>query len=148
QPRRMAPFEKSLYWKPYRKLVAAITNSILQKQIPVIFWIVGTMMDWKFIKLYIIKPHWKGLTAGFVAVIFIGLADVLDPWPIKIVLDYVIGSKQMPEWISVFVDPLFGGSKTAILRLAAAAVIAIAGIGAAAFYFEKNLITKIGQSVV
>src|SRR5215831_2940231 len=104
------------------------------------------MMEWKFINRYIVKPHWKQLSAGFTAVIFIGLADVLEPWPIKIVLDYVIGSKQMPEWAAAF--PLFGGGKTTILHFAAVSVITIAAVGAAAFYFEKNLITRIAQSVV
>src|SRR5262249_29563517 len=106
------------------------------------------LMDWQFLNRYIVKPHWKHLAAGFTAVFFIGLTDVLEPWPIKIVLDYVIGSKQMPEWVSVLVYALVGGSKATFLHFAAAAVIAIAAVGAAAFYFEKNLITGIAQAVV
>jgi subfamily B ATP-binding cassette protein MsbA len=101
-----------------------------------------------FVARYIIKPHWKKLSAGLVAVFFIGLTDVLEPWPIKIVLDYVIGTKRMPEWTSVFVDRSFDGNKTAILHFAAAAVVVIAASGALASYFEKNLITRVGQLVM
>jgi subfamily B ATP-binding cassette protein MsbA len=101
-----------------------------------------------FMARYIVKPHWKKLSAGLVAVIFIGLTDVLEPWPIKIVLDYVIGTKRMPEWTSVFVNRSLEGNRTAILHFAAAAVVAIAAAGALASYLEKNLITRVGQSVM
>src|SRR5690242_17541552 len=105
-------------------------------------------MDKKFILQYVVRPHWKKLSAGLAAVLVIGLTDVLEPWPIKIVLDYVIGSRPLPHWTSVFVDSIFGGNKTAVLHFAAALVIAIAAAGALASYLEKNITTAVGQSVI
>jgi subfamily B ATP-binding cassette protein MsbA len=54
----------------------------------------------------------------------------------------------MPERISVFVQRAFGGDKMAILQFAVALVIAIAAAGALASYLEKNLTTRVGQSVM
>src|SRR5262245_45850973 len=105
-------------------------------------------MDRKFILRYVLKPHWRRLGAGLATVCIIGLADVLEPWPIKVVLDYVIGSKRMPEWLSAAVEKNLGGDRMAILHFAAALVIAIAAAGAAASYVEKTLTTKVGQSVM
>jgi subfamily B ATP-binding cassette protein MsbA len=76
------------------------------------------------------------------------MADVLEPWPIKVVLDYVIGSKPMPDWLATLVDGAFGGNKMSILHFAAILVIVIAGAGAIASYLEKNLTTRVGQSVM
>src|SRR5262249_29795425 len=61
-------------------------------------------MDRKFILCYVLKPHWKRLSGALLTASIIGLADLLEPWPIKVVLDYVIGSKKMPQWLSVVVD--------------------------------------------
>ena len=71
-------------------------------------------METKFLR-YVLRPHWKRLSAALAAVCIIGLTDVLEPWPIKIVLDYVVGSKQMPQWVSALVERTFGGNKLAIL---------------------------------
>src|ERR1051326_4519335 len=35
----------------------------------------------------LIRPHWKELTLAFVAVLGETLSDVLEPWPIKVVVD-------------------------------------------------------------
>jgi subfamily B ATP-binding cassette protein MsbA len=105
-------------------------------------------MDKKFILRYVLNPHWKKLVAAFVTVWVIGLADVLEPWPIKVVLDYVIGSKPMPDWLSALVDRAFGGDRMSILHFGAALVIVIASAGAIASYVEKTLMTRVGQSVM
>src|SRR5262249_49421352 len=105
-------------------------------------------MDRKFILCYVLKPHWKCVRGALLTASIIGLADLLEPCPIKVVLDYVIGSKHMPQWLSGVVDRSFGGDKMAVLHFAAVLVIAIAAAGALASYLEKTLITRVGQSVM
>ena len=41
---------------------------------------------------YVLRPHWKSLTSAFFAVTVESITDLMEPWPIKVVLDYVIGS--------------------------------------------------------
>ena len=82
-----------------------------------------------------------------VAVLGETLTDLLEPWPLKIVFDHVLGSKKMPHWLDSLVAYL-GHDKIAILQFAALAVIGIAAVGSISTYFEKYLTTSVGQWVM
>lgn len=97
---------------------------------------------------YLLGPHWATLGVALVAVVVEGATDLLDPWPLKIVFDYVIGSKQMPGRLAAMVTSTFGQDKLAVLNFAAAAVVVIAAVGAVSSYAEKYLTTKVGQWVM
>jgi len=92
-------------------------------------------------------PHWASLTFAFVAVIGESVTDLLEPWPLKVVFDYVFGSKHMPDWLASIVN-LIGTDKLSILNFAAIAVILIAVFGAISSYGEKYLTTSVGQWVM
>jgi subfamily B ATP-binding cassette protein MsbA len=77
-----------------------------------------------------------------------GAASLFDPWPIKIVLDYALGSRPMPEWIARFILATFGEGKLAIIYFAAIATVVVAAVGAIASYTENCLTTRIGQMVM
>lgn len=96
---------------------------------------------------YLLRPHWRTLAVAFVAVLGETITDLLEPWPLKVVFDYVLGSKRMPHWLGSLVAPI-GHDKVAILEFAALAVISIATIGAVSTYFEKFLTTSVGQWVM
>jgi subfamily B ATP-binding cassette protein MsbA len=73
---------------------------------------------------------------------------VLEPLPIKIVVDNVLQSKKLsPQWLGEFVTRLFGQNKLATLNFAIAAVATIAVVGAVSAYFEKYLTTSVSQWV-
>ena len=96
----------------------------------------------------LLRPYWQWLAIAFVALLAEGAMDVLEPWPLKIVFDNVIGSKRMPALLARLVDNSTGQNKLAILEFAALAVIAIAITGAIASYTQKYLTTKVGQQVM
>src|SRR6201993_5569962 len=93
----------------------------------------------------LIRPHWKALTLAFVAVLGQTFSDVLEPWPIKIVIDNILQSKKLPNWLAGFVSGAFGQNKLAVLNFAVAAVAGIAVIGAISSYVEKYLTTSVSQ---
>ncbi|HEY3130945.1 MAG TPA: ABC transporter ATP-binding protein [Acidobacteriota bacterium] len=97
---------------------------------------------------YLLRPHWATLGLALVAVLIESATDLLDPWPLKIVFDYVIGSKQMPSRLAAAVSSTFGQDKLAVLNFAAIAVVVIAAVGAVSSYVEKYLTTKVGQWVM
>ncbi|HJY87847.1 MAG TPA: ABC transporter ATP-binding protein [Candidatus Acidoferrales bacterium] len=97
---------------------------------------------------YLLRPHWKALAIALLAVLGESLTDVLEPWPIKIVVDNLLGSQKLPKWLSGMVWELFGQDKLAVLNFAVAAVAAIAVAGALSSYLEKYLTTSIGQWVM
>jgi subfamily B ATP-binding cassette protein MsbA len=73
--------------------------------------------------------------------------DLLQPWPLKIVLDYLLQSKKPPTWMAV---PLrwIGPNKLAVLNFAVLAVAVIAIVGAISSYLENYLPASVGQSVM
>jgi ATP-binding cassette, subfamily B, bacterial len=97
--------------------------------------------------LEFLRPHWKALALALVAVFGEAGADVLQPWPLKIVLDYLLQSKKPPAWLEA---PLrwVGHEKLAVLNFAVAAVAIIAIVGAVSSYLENYLTTSVGQSVM
>lgn len=105
-------------------------------------------MQKRLITEHIIKPYWKFLVVALFAVIVEGAADLLEPWPIKIVIDYVVGSKHMPGWMNDFVVNTFGSDKLQILNFTLVAAVSIAVTGAIATFFEKSLTIKAGQWVM
>ncbi len=92
-------------------------------------------------------PHWVSLTLAFVAVVGESVTDLLEPWPLKIVFDYVFGSKRMTGWLTGAVSWI-GTDKFAILNFAVLAVLLIAVFGAVSSYLEKYLTTSVGQWVM
>src|SRR5437588_5948308 len=95
----------------------------------------------------LLYPHWLTLTLAFIAVIGESITDLLEPWPLKIVFDYVFGSKNMPGWLAEFVS-FVGTDKLSILNFAVIAVIVIAIFGGVSSYIEKYLTTSVGQRVM
>jgi ATP-binding cassette, subfamily B, bacterial len=98
--------------------------------------------------LHLLRPHWKALLLGLAAVGAETAAGLLEPWPLKIILDNVLRAKKVPGWLSVFIAKTIGQDPYAILRFAALAVIVIAIFGAIGTYFEKYTITNVGQRVM
>src|SRR5205809_5756568 len=92
-------------------------------------------------------PHWPSFTLAFIAVVGESVTDLLEPWPLKVVFDYVFGSKRMPDWLASMVS-FIGDDKFSILNFAVLAVIVIALFGAVSSYFEKYLTTSVGQWVM
>jgi ATP-binding cassette, subfamily B, bacterial len=95
----------------------------------------------------LIRPHWKALGLAFIAVLGETLSDVLEPWPIKVVIDNILQAKKLPDWLVGFISHTFGHDKLPILNFAVAAVLTIAIIGAISSYLEKYLTTSVSQWV-
>src|SRR5947209_9182496 len=97
---------------------------------------------------HLLRPHWKALAIAFIAVLGESATDLLAPWPLKIIFDYVLSSKRMPEWLATVIQATFGTDKTAVLGFAALAVMSIAVVGAISSYAEDYLTTSVGQWVM
>jgi len=96
----------------------------------------------------LLKPHWRALVLGLLAVIGEGVADLLDPWPLKIVLDNVLRSRSTHGWLSHWIAMTAGTDRLAILRFAAVAVLVIAVLGGLCSWAEKYLTMNVGQWVI
>ena len=95
----------------------------------------------------LVRPHWKALTLALVAVAAETLTAILEPWPIKWVIDNVLRAKPMPEPLGHLVTDTFGQGPYGVLNFAVAAVAVIAIAGAVGAYFDKYLTTSVAQWV-
>ena len=95
----------------------------------------------------LLRPHSKALAFGLTAAIGEGVADLLGPWPLKIVLDNLLKDKPATGWLA-HVIALFGENKQAILLFAAVAALVVGIVGALCSYIEKYYTSSVGQWVM
>jgi ATP-binding cassette subfamily B protein len=104
-------------------------------------------LNWRPV-IGLLRPHWKALSLALLAVIGETVTDLLEPWPLKIIVDNLLQSKPLPGWLASVVRDLAGTNQYAVLNFAVAAVALIALVGALSAYAEKNLTTRVGQWVM
>jgi subfamily B ATP-binding cassette protein MsbA len=96
----------------------------------------------------LLAPYWKALALGLAAVAAETGAGLLEPWPLKIVLDSVLHAKKVPGWLAHTIASTLGTNSLAVLHFAALAIILIAVTGAVGTYVEKQTIAAIGLRVM
>jgi ATP-binding cassette, subfamily B, bacterial len=95
----------------------------------------------------LLKPHAASLSLGFLAVVGEAIANLLQPWPLKLVLDEVFKGHSGKSDLPHFVYHFLGSDKLATVKFACLSVIAIALLDAISTYGEKYLTTSVGQWV-
>jgi subfamily B ATP-binding cassette protein MsbA len=83
-----------------------------------------------------------------VAVVGEGVVNLLEPLPLKIVLDNVLKTKPMTGWLQTLIQETAGTNRFAVLKFAALSALVIACVGAACSYVEKYYTTSVGQWVM
>ena len=98
--------------------------------------------------LELIRPY-RWMTAAIFGVLVIQIAmGLAAPWPLKVVLDSVVGDHPLPGWLHGLLQPMLGGEgRMHIAGLAAIMVIVIALIAAVATYAANYLTETVGQRI-
>ena len=95
----------------------------------------------------LLRPHWKAMSLALAGVAAEAMASLLEPWPLKIVLDYLLQSRPLPGWMMPVVGWI-GGGTLAVLNVAVVAVAVIAAGGAVGSYLNNYLTANAGQWVM
>jgi ABC-type multidrug transport system fused ATPase/permease subunit len=96
----------------------------------------------------LVRPYLGSLGVILIAMLVQTAASLAAPWPLKVVLDNVVGTHKLPPWFDHLLAPfLNGGSKMSIALAAAAAVVAIAALNAVASYIANYYTESVGQWV-
>jgi len=96
----------------------------------------------------LLKPYRSSLVIILAAMLVQTAMSVATPWPLKIILDNVVGEHKLPPWLDDFLRPFMtSGAKMQIAAAAAIATILIALLGAAASYLANYYTTSVGQWV-
>ncbi len=97
--------------------------------------------------LELLRPYRRQLWLGLLAIAGGSAADLLEPWPLKIVLDNVLHGKGKHGWLNHLIERTAGTDPIRVLVFACAAVLLIALVDAACSYAEKYITTSVGQWV-
>ena len=96
----------------------------------------------------LISPYRKTLVIIFIAMLVETLMSLATPWPLKIILDNVVGDHKMAPWLRHLLRPLIeGDSKAQIAAVAACLYVVIALLGAIASYIDNYFTESAGQWV-
>jgi ABC-type multidrug transport system fused ATPase/permease subunit len=96
----------------------------------------------------LLKPYRRNLLILMSAMVLQMVTTIAVPWPLKIVLDNVLGEHKLPRWLDSILAPFANGeTKMQIAVAAAIAVVLIAVLGAVASYIANYYTTSIGQWV-
>ena len=96
----------------------------------------------------LLRPHWKALSLALVAVIGETITDLLEPFPLKIIVDQLVHTRPLPPWLTEVVSHTVGQNKFAVVNFAVLALAVIAVVGAISSYIEKYLTNSVGQWVM
>lgn len=94
-----------------------------------------------------LKPHRRKLALGFLAMIGVAVAEILRPWPIKIVFDGILIPQENPDAVTGWLVANLGTGDL-LLGAMAATILGIALLGGAMGFAQAYLIAAVGQKVV
>jgi subfamily B ATP-binding cassette protein MsbA len=102
---------------------------------------------WRLIR-ELIRPYRSSLLIILLAMLAETAMSLAAPWPLKIIIDNVVGHHKLTPWVDDLVRPLLdGGHKMHVAAFAALAALLIAIVGAVASYIDNYYTESVGQWV-
>jgi ABC-type multidrug transport system fused ATPase/permease subunit len=95
----------------------------------------------------LLRPYRSWLLIIFAAMLLQTLMSLAAPWPLKIVIDNVVGSHKVPEWLAALHISVLRGDKLELAAIAAIGLVLIAAFGAVASYIENYYTESVAQWV-
>jgi len=95
----------------------------------------------------LVRPYRKWLLVIFCCMLLETLSTMAAPWPLKFVLDSVVGHHPLPNWLAWLNDTHFGAKTVGLAAAAAASLVIIVTIGAIAGYIDNYFTESVGQYV-
>ena len=83
------------------------------------------------------------LLAAAICTLLLAGADLLRPWPLKIIFDYILFNKRLPHSLSFLRGVLLNGQLRAIVIISSC-IIAVALIKSFAAYSQTHIVSQIG----
>ncbi len=95
----------------------------------------------------LLRPYTGPLVIILVAMLVQTAMSLAAPWPLKIILDNVVGTHKAPEWLHALRLIPLDGDKLELAAAAGILVVAIAALNAAASYIENYYTESVSQYV-
>ena len=96
----------------------------------------------------LIRPYRWQLAIILFAMLMETAASLAGPWPLKIIIDNVVGHHKLSPWLDDLLRPMLdGGARLQVAGIVALAYVAIALLGAIATYIDDYYTESVGQWV-
>ncbi|MCA9178277.1 MAG: ABC transporter ATP-binding protein [Planctomycetales bacterium] len=91
-------------------------------------------------------PLRSNVVAALVAMAALAATDLLRPWPLKFIFDYVLLDRSLPSWLAGWQD-LLSQHKGAAIVLVSLSIVVLAGLRGAFAYAQSYQTARIGSMV-
>ena len=115
-------------------MVVFLANSLPSKNLARLVW-------------FMVSPYKKWLLIIFFAMLIETLMSLSTPWPLKIIIDNVIGLHRLPVWLSWMYDVFPGENRMQFAAVAAISMIVMSAIGSFASYLDNYFTESVAQYV-
>ena len=111
--------------------------------------IIQTRLDKNITKLVVelAKPYKKLLLLIFAAMLLETAMGLAAPWPLKIIIDNVVGNHKIHSWFNWINGVIVSGDKMTLALIAAISFIIITFIGSLAGYIQNYFTESVAQYV-
>jgi ABC-type multidrug transport system fused ATPase/permease subunit len=95
----------------------------------------------------LLRPRRGTLVIILAAMLVQMAASLAAPWPLKIIIDSVVGNRPTPQWVNWLLPTLGGSTKTHIAAAAAIVTVSIAVATGIAMYVASYFTESLSQSI-
>ncbi len=95
----------------------------------------------------LIRPYRKWLLLIFVAMLIETIMGLATPWPLKIIIDNVIGQRPLPDWLTWMANTSSGKKELSLAAVAVIGTVIITAIGSLASYINSYFTESVAQNV-
>ena len=99
----------------------------------------------------IIKGHlWRerrSVAFSILSMLGLMLTELLSPWPLKIIFDYILLDKHWPPSFAWLAEVLANGKTTAII-IVSLGILLVAGLRSVFSYYQDYLFSRLGYQMV
>ncbi|TPE43394.1 ABC transporter ATP-binding protein [Pontibacter mangrovi] len=97
--------------------------------------------------LGLVKPYWTWLAIIFLAMLAETGMSLATPWPLKVIIDNVIGNEPLPHWLLWVEDLPLGRHNMELAAVAASAMVLFNALGGLASYTNNYFTESVAQYV-
>ena len=91
-----------------------------------------------------LRPHWRAAVVSVVAAVVVSLLALLEPWPLKVLFDSVLGNVPLPAIVARAIAPL-NPDKMTLLVVVVTAGFALTLVGNALKVLNSYFETRVSQ---
>src|SRR5213593_888653 len=101
---------------------------------------------WRMTKF--LKPYTGYVILAFAGALAEAATDLLQPWPMKLLLDHVFAKHPLPPAVAPWVSWLFGTHPAGILSFVLFAIVGVAALSAGATFAQDLIMPRVSHWVM